>query len=71
MLRLDYLLTNQAGLTVPFFHSIIVYTVVTRLETSRLETEIDKIDPEAFVIMNAVKDVRGGMIKMKPVRRMA
>ena len=50
--------------------TMIVYTVITRLETSRLQTEIDKIDPDAFVIMNAVKDVRGGIIKMKPVRRM-
>ncbi|MCF8239443.1 MAG: YitT family protein [Saprospiraceae bacterium] len=47
----------------------IVYTVITRLETARLQTEIDKIDPDAFVIMSAVKDARGGMIKIKPVRK--
>lgn len=48
----------------------IVYTVITRLETARLQTEIDKIDPKAFVIMTAVKDARGGIIKMKPVQKM-
>lgn len=48
----------------------IVYTVITRLETARLQTEIDKIDPQAFVIMAAVKDARGGIIKMKPVQKM-
>lgn len=48
----------------------IVYTVITRLETARLQTEIDKIDPDAFVIMTAVKDARGGIIKMKPVQKM-
>ncbi len=47
----------------------IVYTVITRLETARLQTEIDKIDPDAFVIMSAVKDARGGIIKKKPVHK--
>lgn len=50
--------------------TMIVYTVMTRLETSRLQTEIDKIDPDAFVIMHSVKDVRGGMVKKKPIHRM-
>lgn len=49
--------------------TMIVYTVMTRLETSRLQTEIDKIDPDAFVIMHGVKDVRGGMVKKKPIHR--
>lgn len=43
----------------------IVYTVLTRLEVARLNTEIEKIDPEAFIIMNSIKDTRGGMIKKK------
>lgn len=43
----------------------IVYTVVTRLELNRLNTEIEKIDPNAFVVMNSVKDTKGGMIKKR------
>jgi len=43
----------------------IIYTVITRLEISRLNNEIHKIDPNAFVIMTAIKDVKGGMIKKR------
>ncbi len=46
----------------------IIYTVVTRLELARLHTEIDKIDKKAFVIMGIVKDIKGGMIKRKPLK---
>jgi len=41
----------------------ILFIVVTRLEVARLQSEIDMIDPNAFVIMNSIKDTRGGMIK--------
>ncbi|TAD92173.1 MAG: YitT family protein [Bacteroidetes bacterium] len=46
----------------------IIYTVITRLELSKLTTEIEKIDPAAFVVMNSVKDTRGGMIKKRPLQ---
>lgn len=46
----------------------IIYTVVTRLELAKLHTEIDKIDDNAFIIMGLVKDLRGGMIKRKPLK---
>jgi len=46
----------------------IVYTVVTRLEVSKLKIEIEKIDPNAFVIMNRVKDTKGGMVKKRPLK---
>ncbi|HWB25152.1 MAG TPA: YitT family protein [Chitinophagaceae bacterium] len=46
----------------------IVYTVITRLELNRLKTEIEKIDPHAFVIMSSVKDTHGGMIKKRPLK---
>ncbi|WP_100614955.1 YitT family protein [Confluentibacter citreus] len=46
----------------------IIYTVVTRLELARLQTEIDKIDKKAFIIMGIVKDLKGGMIKRKPLK---
>ena len=46
----------------------IIYTVVTRLEIAKLQTEIDKIDKNAFVTMGTVKDLKGGMIKRKPMK---
>jgi uncharacterized membrane-anchored protein YitT (DUF2179 family) len=46
----------------------IIYTVVTRLELNRLNTEIEIIDPKAFVVMNSVKDTKGGMIKKRPLK---
>jgi uncharacterized membrane-anchored protein YitT (DUF2179 family) len=45
----------------------IIYTVVTRLELNKLNTQIELIDPHAFVVMNSVKDTKGGMIKKKPL----
>jgi uncharacterized membrane-anchored protein YitT (DUF2179 family) len=41
----------------------IIYTVITRLELNKLNTEIEKIEPNAFVVMNSVRDTKGGMIK--------
>ena len=46
----------------------IVYTVVTRLELNKLNTEIEKIDPYSFVVMNSIKDTKGGMIKKRPLK---
>ena len=46
----------------------IIYAVVTRLELAKLRTEIDKIDKNAFVVMSTVKDIKGGMIKKKPMK---
>ncbi len=45
----------------------IVYTLITRLELSKLKSEVDKIDKDAFVVMHSIKDVKGGMIKKKPM----
>jgi len=46
----------------------IIYTVITRLEIGKLTTEIEKIEPTAFVVMNSVKDTKGGMIKKRPLK---
>lgn len=46
----------------------IVFTVITRLELNKLNTEIKKIDPNAFVVMNIVKDLKGGMIKKRALK---
>ena len=45
----------------------IIFTVVTRLEISRLTTEVEKIDPHAFVVMQSIRDTKGGMVKKKPL----
>lgn len=46
----------------------IIYTVITRLELNRLTSEIEKIEPTAFVVMNSVKDTKGGMIKKRRLK---
>lgn len=46
----------------------ILYTVITRLELQKLKTEIAKIDDEAFVVENSVNDIKGGMIKKRPLQ---
>lgn len=46
----------------------IIYTVITRLEVSRINSEIEKIDPNAFVVMSSVKDTKGGMIKKRRLK---
>jgi uncharacterized membrane-anchored protein YitT (DUF2179 family) len=46
----------------------VIYSVLTRLELARLSTEIDKIDKKAFIVMGVVKDIKGGMIKKKPLK---
>jgi len=46
----------------------IIFTVITRLEIPRLKMEIDLIDPNAFVVMNSIKDTKGGMIKKRRLK---
>lgn len=46
----------------------IIFSVVTRLEIAKLKSEIEVIDPNAFVVMNTVKDTKGGMIKKRPLK---
>lgn len=45
----------------------IIFTLITRLELAKLNTEIDKIDKDAFIIMHSVKDAKGGLIKKRPL----
>jgi uncharacterized membrane-anchored protein YitT (DUF2179 family) len=45
----------------------VLYTVITRLELQKLKTEIAKLDSEAFVVENSVNDIKGGMIKKRPL----
>lgn len=46
----------------------IIYTVITRLELNKLNTEIQKIDSNAFVVMSSIRDTKGGMIKKKALK---
>jgi uncharacterized membrane-anchored protein YitT (DUF2179 family) len=43
----------------------ILYCVLTRLEVGRFLAEVEKIDPNAFVVMSPVKDVRGGIMRKR------
>ncbi len=53
----------------PQLHSVdVIFTVVTRLEVTQLTNEINKIDPQAFVVMQKVRDARGGLMKRRPLR---
>ena len=31
-------------------------------------SEIEKIDPRAFVVMSSIRDTKGGMIKKRPLK---
>lgn len=46
----------------------IIFTVVTRLEISRLKQEVERIDPNAFIVMQSVNDTVGGMVKKRPLK---
>lgn len=46
----------------------IIFTIVTRLEIAKLKAEVEKIDPNAFVFMTGVLDVKGGLVKKRPLK---
>lgn len=46
----------------------IIFTVITRLEISKLTNEVEKVDPKAFIVMQSIKDTRGGMVKKLPLK---
>ena len=45
----------------------IIFTVVTRLEVSKLKGEIEKIDRKAFIVMSAINETKGGIVKQRPL----
>jgi uncharacterized membrane-anchored protein YitT (DUF2179 family) len=51
-----------------FYSTDIIFTIITRLEINRLTTEVEKIDPNAFIVMQSIKDTRGGMVKKIPLK---
>ena len=45
----------------------IIFTVVTRLEVSKLKQEVEQIDHKAFIVMSTISDTKGGIIKRRPL----
>lgn len=45
----------------------IIFTVITRLEVSKLKQEINLIDHKAFIVMSTISDTKGGIIKPRPL----
>ena len=43
----------------------IIFTVITRLELSKLKKLVQQADPKAFVFANTIKEAAGGIIKRK------
>ena len=77
------MIVDKMGRGVTLFHGVmghgkrgqliretdIIYTVITRLELSKLQHEINEIDSQAFVAMGSVYDTRGGMIKKRKIKQ--
>ena len=45
----------------------VIYTVVTRLELLKIDRIVNDADPEAFIVIQGVRDVKGGMLKHRTV----
>jgi uncharacterized membrane-anchored protein YitT (DUF2179 family) len=45
----------------------IIFTVVTRLEVSKLKQEIENIDRKAFIVMSSINETKGGIVKRRPL----
>jgi uncharacterized membrane-anchored protein YitT (DUF2179 family) len=45
----------------------IIFTVVTRLELPRLRSEVQRIDPQVFLVQHNIDDAAGGMLKRRPL----
>ncbi|MCM8567980.1 YitT family protein [Gramella jeungdoensis] len=41
----------------------IIMTVVTRLEIHRIKVAVSAIDPDAFIFVNSIKEVKGGIVR--------
>jgi uncharacterized membrane-anchored protein YitT (DUF2179 family) len=41
----------------------ILYTIVTKIEMSKLQTAIRQIDADAFVVQQQIADLKGGVVK--------
>ncbi|MEL7005413.1 MAG: YitT family protein, partial [Bacteroidota bacterium] len=44
----------------------VLYTVVSRLELLKVNRILNDIDPDAFVVVQGVRDVKGGILRRRP-----
>lgn len=79
--EIKYQITNNLGRGITVFKSDkgygshgefgedgkVIFCVVTRLEVTKFLFEIEKIDPNAFIVQHTIKDTKGGMIKKRPL----
>jgi len=56
------------GKTGEFADMDVIYSVITRLEVSKMYSEIQKLDPNAFIVNSSVRDTKGGIIKKRPLK---
>lgn len=80
-LNIKEIITEHLGMGVTVYNAVsgfgksrvkqenrkILYCVITRLEVSKLLTEVEKIDADAFIVQHTIRDTRGGMIKRRPL----
>ena len=46
----------------------IITTIVTRLELVRLKSAIEEVDPKAFIFVQSIKEVKGGVVKQTRIK---
>ncbi len=46
----------------------VIFSVVTRLEISKLKQIVKDIDPNAFLAFHSINDTVGGMVKKRPLK---
>ena len=56
---------GKAGNAVGNFN--VLYTVISRLELLKMNRILEDVDPNAFVVINGVRDVKGGILKRRTV----
>ncbi len=45
----------------------IIYSVMTRLEIGSLQSNVDEIDSTAFIVYQSINDIKGGVVKKRPL----
>ncbi|MBV6340049.1 YitT family protein [Candidatus Magnetobacterium casense] len=69
-------LMNRLGRGVTYFYGkggyssqekAILYSIVSRLEVSKLKTIVNEIDNNAFIVLSDVREVMGGTVHKKPI----
>jgi uncharacterized membrane-anchored protein YitT (DUF2179 family) len=45
----------------------VIFTVITRMEEAKLKSIVDEKDPEAFLAIGNIHDIKGGQFKKKDI----